>query len=358
MAMTEISQRLFDYLLQDDLTAEEAVAYLKTDFSIRMFSDVLKSIYPYEDMESRLVEAIGSRKTVQNWLQNRNLPTNREHIFRIAFALDIGEYGADVLLKYVFDDGIHYRNERELIYAFALKNHQTYQAAMDSVELFCKRRKGNAQDSVMTTQTMRLAFEQLPPEADFIQFLLSHQNSLGCMHETAYRYFMEMLSYLEQIDDTDETEHAYSVEHICDSYLRMNMPKMRKTSACTLMQRLVKKYWPGVRSVKAMKNHKEDVNRKTLILLYLATGGILSENYDEADEDYICVQERLLANLTRIDQMLAECGMRPMDPRNPFDFLIMFCLRTNPEETMNERMEEVIMMLFGEEIADAECTVP
>ena len=95
-----------------------------------------------------------------------------------------------------------------------------------------------------------------------------------------------------------------------------------------------------------------------MILLYLATGGILSENYDEADEDYICVQERLLANLTRIDQMLAECGMRPMDPRNPFDFLIMFCLRTNPEETMNERMEAVILMLFGEEIADAECTAP
>jgi hypothetical protein len=345
MGYTEISRKQFDFLLRDDVTAEEAVAYLKTDFTIRKFSDVLKRVYTGDDLEQKLTAEFGSRKNVQNWTRDRNLPTNREQVFRIAFALELGEYEADELLSYVFGDGIHYRNERELLFAFALKNHQTYAAAVSSWELLQERKNVPGTENVLTTQNLRLAFADLPPEADYMQFLMDHQSSFGTLHNTAYRYFENMLSYLE---DIDESGHVYSTEYICDSYLRMGVPMERQLSDYSTIQKMVKKYWPGVRSIKAMKNRKEDVNRKTLILLYLVTGGVREESYNEEDEDYISAEKLLLGNLARIDQMLTECGMRNIDPSNPFDFLVLYCLKTENEDSMSERMEEALAVLFGE----------
>jgi hypothetical protein len=344
MAYTEESKRQFDFLLREDLTAEETVAYLKTDFSIRQFSDVLEQLYAGEDMERRLTEAFDSRKTVQNWLKNRNLPTNREQVFCIAFALGLSEYGADELLSYVFGDGIHYRNERELLYAFALKNHQTYAAATASAKKLEERSGTGETGEALTTQDLRLAFEQLPPGADYMKFLMEHQNSFGTLHDTAYRYFINMLSYLE---DIDETGNVYSTEYICDSYLRMGVPLTKRVSSYSTLQKMVKKYWPGVRSVKAMKRRSEDVSRKILILLYLVTGGVREQSYDEEDEDYIDAEKILLGNLTRIDQMMTDCGMRTIDPRNPFDFLVLYCLKTDMEDSMSERMEEILSIFFG-----------
>jgi hypothetical protein len=345
MAYTEISRKQFDFLLRDDVTAEEAVAYLKTDFTIRKFSDVLKRVYTGDDIEQRLTEEFGSRKNVQNWTRNRNLPTNREQVFRIAFALELTEYEADELLSYVFGDGIHYRNERELLFAFALKNHQTYAAAVSSLELLQERKNVPDTENVLTTQNLRLAFENLPPEADYMQFMMDHQSSFGTLHNTAYRYFMNMLSFLE---DIDESGQVYSTEYICDSYLRMGVPTGRQLSDYDTIQKIVKKYWPGVRSIKAMKSRREDVSRKTLILLYLVTGGIREQAYNEEDEDYISAEKLLLGNLARIDQMLTECGMRNIDPSNPFDFLVLYCLKTENEDSMSERMEEALAILFGE----------
>jgi hypothetical protein len=80
----------------------------------------------------------------------------------------------------------------------------------------------------------------------------------------------------------------------------MGVPMERQLSDYSTIQKMVKKYWPGVRSIKAMKNRKEDVNRKTLILLYLVTGGVREETYNEEDEDYISAEKLLLGNLARI----------------------------------------------------------
>lgn len=345
MVLTEVSKRQLDYVMQDELSVEEVIDYLNTSFTPRTFFGLLQSLYPYEDMEHKLIEALDSRKNVQNWLNNRNLPTDREVVFRIAFALDIGEYGADALLRYVFEEGIHYRNEKELVYAFCLKYHQPYQRAEEALSLF-EQQKGRANNyGAASTQMMKLAFDELPKDADFVTFLLLHQNSLGPMHETAYRYFRGMLLYLEKQEEDDA---LYSLEYICESYLRMGLPKRRQTKSYSTVQKMIKKYWPGIRMIKQMKNKKEDVNRKTLLLLYLVTGGLRNDSYEEVDEEYVSADEYLFFHLGRIDKMLEECGMRTIDPRNPFDFLLLYCMRIRQEESMSERMEHVIAMLFGE----------
>lgn len=48
----------------------------------------------------------------------------------------------------------------------------------------------------------------------------------------------------------------------------------------------------------------------------------------------------------RINLILNECGMNELDPRNAYDWLVLYSLNTNDTIGMNEKMEQVIQFLF------------
>lgn len=66
--MTETSAVHWDYLIQENLTAKEAVNFLKSDMKLRTFADNLTEFYHQEDLEKRLIAGFvndtGGRKTV------------------------------------------------------------------------------------------------------------------------------------------------------------------------------------------------------------------------------------------------------------------------------------------------------
>lgn len=345
MSITEISKKQLDFAMKRDLTPEEIVAFFASDFQIRTFSDVLSRLYPGGDLEERLINAIGQERTVYNWLHDRNLPVNRESVFQIAFALELDEIGTNELLLYVFGEGIHYRNEKELIYAFSLKNSQSYEEAKASVLAFHDRGKPHEESGAAVTNAVRLAFSEVSSKEDLIDFMLAHNMDFGKKHNTAYRYFMQMLSYLKCGEEDGDT--AYSLEYITECYLRMGMPEERKTADYDLFRKTIKKYWPGLRSIKAMRNRKEEVSRKVLLLLYMVTGGVQENDYDEIDEEYANDSDILLKHCRRLKKMLRDCNMRCLDPRDPFDFLVLYSLNTGREGAMNDRMEEIINRIFG-----------
>ena len=98
-----------------------------------------------------------------------------------------------------------------------------------------------------------------------------------------------------------------------------------------------------------MKSRSEDVNRKTLLLMYLVTGGVWDDEYDELDESYIQPREFMEEHCRRMNEMLRECGMGTIDPRNVFDYLVLYCLRPEDEQFMSERMAELAAEIFQEE---------
>ena len=98
-----------------------------------------------------------------------------------------------------------------------------------------------------------------------------------------------------------------------------------------------------------MKSRGEDVGRKTLLLLYLVTGGIWEREYDELDEAYIQPKEFLETHCHRMNRMLMECGMHRIDPRSAFDYLLLYCLRPEEELCMSQRMSALAAELFSEE---------
>ncbi|MDR0857528.1 MAG: hypothetical protein LBN97_00675, partial [Oscillospiraceae bacterium] len=116
------------------------------------------------------------------------------------------------------------------------------------------------------------------------------------------------------------------------SYLRLNVPVTRSTAGLDTIQKVIREYWIGEMSIKRILERKEDVTRKSLLLLYIATGGE-STYFDEPDNDSdvplalyfeneMTPQESLENHSIAIDIMLKECGFASLDPRNPFDWLI------------------------------------
>lgn len=352
---TQISARQWDFVTQENLSSREAVDFLLNNMKLRTFRDVLRLVCGSEDQESRIVKGLSSntskllqrdsiRRKVRNWMNGKNLPTEREDVFQICFALELDQSQADRMLTMLTEQGIHYRNPREMIYAYCLRYRLGYRYACDLADQFLQKQSASDHHRDPVTQMIRQEFQSIKAEEDLFSFILRHQPHLGTHHNTAYSYFCRMLILLT--GEELEGEACYSMEYVADTYLRLNVPQDKKTGNYSDIQKIVKKYWPGARSIKAMKSRSEDVSRKTLLLMYLVTGGVWEQEYDELDEPYIQPKEFLEAHCRRMNHMLAECGMCQIDPRNVFDYLVLYCLRPEDELFMSDRMAALASEIF------------
>jgi len=354
--LTQISAHQLDFVTQENLSAKEAVAFLYTGMRLRTFQDILKQVCGSADLEKELAAALcelnpaaqpeSTRRKVRNWMCGKNLPTDREDVYQICFALLLDQSQTDRMLTLLTDQGIHYRNPKELIYAYCLRYHLDYSYACQLLDQYAGKKKPDANKEPVT-QILRQGFQNVKVEEDLFSFLIRNQSLMGSSHNTAYAYFCKMLTLLT--GEELEGEEHYSMEYVADTYLRLNMPQDKKTSRYTDMQKIVKKYWPGSRSIKAMKSRSEDVSRKTLLLMYLVTGGNWGSEYDELDETYIGPREFLETHCNRMNKMLRECGMRRIDPRNVFDYLVLYCLRPEDDLFMSDRMKQLVTAMFDQQ---------
>lgn len=356
------------YTFEDNLIDINQIAdFLGDKVIVWTFSHLLETVYTgnailsrrlteklvfYEGEENR--EKIARK--VRNWIHNRNLPGNREELFEICFALELDETRAECLLGVTAENGIHYRNPKELIYAFCLRRHIDYPDARNMVERmwncplpsgvleYREQEKATrlSESSKNMTGSIRNEFKRIATEEELEIFLKDHRACFGIHHNTAYRKFMKMLNYLLFPDyEVPElpTEKSYSVERVVEEYLRLDIPYDKRHGKYSKLQKEIIKHWPAAKSVNDMYNRKADVDRKTLMLLYLATEGMTAgDDTDEPD-----VQE----HFRRINMMLSECGMAVLNPHSPFDYLILQAInKENDEDCMSYRMEWMLHRLF------------
>ncbi len=352
---TEVSARQWDFVTRSDLSAREAVAFLLNGMRVRSFRDILRQVCGTSDLERQLTDGLCAispatqpdsiRRKVRNWFSGKNLPTEREDVFQICFALELNLEQSGKILTFLTEQGIHYRNPKEMVYAYALRYRLGYDYACRLAAQFAPKEKAQDSSREPVSQVIQQEFQSVRAEEDLFSFIMRHRTRLGSTHNTAYAYFCKMLTLLT--GEELEGEEQYSMEYVADTYLRLNVPQDKKTGNYSDIQKMVKKYWPGPRSIKAMKSRSEDVSRKTLLLMYLVTGGVWEQDYDELDEAYIQPKEFLETHCQRMNRMLTECGMGPIDPRNVFDYLVLYCLR--PEDTlfMSDRMAALAAEIFS-----------
>lgn len=361
--MTEITAKQWDYVTQNNLTAKEAVEYLKHNMRIRTFPEIVREIYGeglceeilFQGLyqislleEGEKVQQTSIRRKIKNWVNQQNMPTDREEVFRICFALGLDLEQSEKMLCRLTEQGIHYRNRREVIYAYCLKYHMGFENALLLQRQFgdkgAESGKKDEAKGTPVTHIMKSEFRKLQAKEDLFTFIMKYRTDMGDIHNTAYSYFCKMMDILS--GEELEGEEKYSMENITEYYLRFNMPLDKKTSSYSNVQKVIKKYWPGIRSIKAMKSRREDVTRKVLLLLYIATGGIWDEKYDEIDETYTDSSQFLEFHCKCMNRMLKECGMNRIDPRNIFDYLIIYCLRPEDDMFMGDRLASMITKIF------------
>lgn len=363
MELTLQSQQEYDRLRSGEMTPAMAAEYLRDGtIRTRSFAETLRRICPGPDLQARISAALqaddpGSNpdsvaRRVRNWLSGQNQPVNREDIFRIAFALKLSEGDAGLLLGLCTGYGIHYREGRDVVYAWFLRMGRDYPqardffAALPPVPRPDRPPEGAAPH---LTHELQNLFQRAQTEEELRACYLASLDKLGALHMRAYFYFEK---YLDQLVRPAPAwgglrEPDYSMEAIMRQYFSLHMPSGRSRQGYSVVQKLIKQNWPNATALKNIRQHKEDVTRKLLLLLYVVTENVVDGEYHETDEDYISAQERLEDHWWTLNAILSDCGMPPLDLRNSFDWLVVYAI-TAEDEPMSQRMEQVIDELFAD----------
>lgn len=162
--------------------------------------------------------------------------------------------------------------------------------------------------------------------------------NLGALHNTAYEYFQEYMEVLTKPPDSFPhlPERAYSVREIVQMYLK---PPVGSSS---VLGKTLRAHWPDEKTLSQIANRRQDVPRKVLILLFLITDG--AENSLYVNDAAVSDDARVLFDdrYRRVNQMLDDCGYSQLDPRNVFDWLMLYCMYDHGELNGNERLQAVL----------------
>lgn len=338
-------------------TPQKLIRYIECDLPIRSFSEILEAFGYCEDRRSAIIASMqayepdlppdSTRRKVENWLRGQHIPRKRMDMLRLCFALELGEAQAETFMSLCEEGGLHHRNPEDLSYLFCIRTGQDYLYARELISALLPIEKEGSPSQTVRTEDIRAGFAHVHTEKEFLAFIAHHLPYLGNHRNTAFRYFQHFYNLLAAPGGaTWDEDTSYSIDRLVDSYLRMNLRYEKNTSKYTAIQKIVRLYWPNTTSIKNMRNQKEDISRKVLLLLYVVTNGDHPEKTYTYGDTSMGLEQQFTAQVHAVNHMLDLCCMRALDPRNPFDLLVLCSIAD--EESMAERLQILLAQLFSE----------
>ena len=368
--MTVLSKQAFEHAAAADLSAGDAADALSA-IPARSFADILARFAPKEASRENLVDGLcggdpsrsraSMDKKVRGWLSGKYQPTAREDLLELCFILKLSVDAADAFLAAASEEGLHWRDPKELTYAFALRKGMRYPEARALLESVLPKNAAAPKEERRDAFTAMIRQEaaQLETEEELKRFLQEAKENLGVYHNRAYQYLTDYLSLLEKPRAVSvEEEDGFSVRRIVETYLDSRFPADWDKKKLDEKRRGILAGWPDEVMLSRMKTGKIDVSRKTLILLFLATDGgdEITDDWEEdvywdEDENEEDADADFRSSYIRMNQMLSSCGYRMLDPRSPFDWVVIYCMRVSSDpdsmEGLNERLSEMLDVLFS-----------
>ena len=403
--MTKLSKLAFSEATVKMNSVEDAVAFLEKNLVTRNVRSILEKFSNGKDqktLQRNLVDGLlmnhpdmkkdSVERRVRGWLDPNSLHTlKKEDAIEIAFILQLGMEEADEFVALISEEKLHWRSVDEIVFIFGLTHGLSYrecaaflnqseiQDVISKIQNLVPR-KTIEEDSY--TEFVKQDISKLHTVEELKQYLQENYERLGSFHNTAYDMFMEMIAKLESPEQMEEDLELYNefdeenflekytIRDILDEYLYKDIVLTAKQKAVkakkkaktaekekslskesqytlTIIQKKVADSWPDEVSISRMKNRKADITRKALILLFLATDGdYAAYGYDEdLEEDE---KEEIFEDiLERLDDMLFFCGYSSLDPRNPFDWLILYCIYVDDLFDIDPKMEAILSKLFN-----------
>lgn len=387
--MTELSAAMYSKAVHSHLSVDDAVDMLRKCTDFRTLSQKLQAFSKGRDIKEVLIAGLSENhpdvkkdsisKKVRNWLNDRQNTLHKEDAIELCFILNLTLDESDAFVAMICEEALHWRNLDEIPYIFALSKNMSYKEAVelhDKIKNSLSKSDNKSSDEAFT-DIVKSEIRNIENEEELISYVINTKHKLGNLHNTAYELFNTMMGTLENpttelVDDDDyfPKVEKYSVEKIVQAYLhRKDIPKVEdnnKSIMYSALQRSIIQNWPNETVLSHMKNRHTDVTRKVLMLLFLATFD--SEGYmstdDGYDEDYLYPELGYEKNNEEIFKefynnmniILESSGFRTLDPRSPFDWIIIFCMCVeNSYDEMEEdfdvdgTLSEFLQLLFPDE---------
>ena len=370
--MTVLSQQMYDLATSGTLELEQAVASLRQTACVRTVRDILAAAthIPAQDqtaLSARLTEAVLATdpeakrdsvgRKVRIWLNDPSCSVSRQGAIALCFGLKLSLAEANTLVLRLSEQGLHWRDPEELCYIFALQNGMDYATVTRLIEtLRAEGLLSGGEGTEGYTEEVSYELRDLSDENALRNYLIEHRQELGKLHNTAYSIFSELMELLTQPDDGSHvSEEKLSVRDVVRDNLYDDLiPRLKKGAKDEkslrllhdVLQRSVRENWPDETTLSKMKERKTDVTRKTLILLFLATDGGTSV-YGDWRESEQSRKEQFEERYERLGAMLSDCGFAPLDPRIPFDWMILYCMCADDTLLIDTRIQTFLEQTFA-----------
>ena len=340
---------LYDEMAEID-GLEDAYQFIAHDFSIRSSGEELKKLLKQKGMdEASFRKAMGRENAanVGNWLKSKSI--KRKSALKILLTLNVDNIAEAerFILRSCGEesDAFYARNYKDVIYMFCLKHKRGVAEAERLIQKyeFLDKTNTEAQDfnkRGTLTGDLENKFHGLRTEEDLDAFFNENADYFGKFNRTAYKIFMEY--YDCAVADIERwkaemTQEKYnhkdaSVEDICDEI--KSIPD-KQIAALNLIQEIIAKDEPDRKRLTNVKNKKEKIPRKYLILFFMLTSAN-EEDYKESIEE--------------LNEVLDQCGMPRLDSRNPFDWIVMNSLYVSTKNDYDgalDRMKEIAEKIFA-----------
>lgn len=401
--MTVFTRDMFE-LTQQINTVEDALETLLSYEHFRTLGDVLRRFTSDPDIKKRLVAGLSAwfpddkldsiDRKVRNWLNGKTQSLSKQDAYVVSHILGLSLEKSDEFLKYATGEGIHWRNAEDIVWCYSLIHNMPPEQTKSLLQ--------QADDIAAISGAVKDAsdsytaevFEKLSPvlhldENALLTFLTNEQHRLGSFHNTAYHLFQQYMDLLKKGFSDHDIEANFkemnreekkkadirvdgdvglhqaepiTVREILEIYMYRKLVPVqgrgskKATDAFSSVQRSIRQNWPDEFSLSKMESRKADISRKALILLFLATDGTDSDysdeydTYDEYSEDdgEMSKDEVFLSLYIRLNTMLNACGFPQLDPRNPFDWTILFCISSGDLWESDERLQSILTAMFPE----------
>lgn len=372
---------------------DDAVNLLLSYDHFRTFGDTLRKFSPDPNLKGYLVRGLQEwfpednpdsiDRKVRNWLNGKTQTVSKQDAYILCRILHLSLTQANEFLQYATGESIHWRDPEDIVWCYTILHDQSPEQTMDLLERSRAvaentTRKREESTNSYTAEVYGKIQNVLYLEEDaLLAFLREEQSRLGTFHNTAYHLFSQYMGLLkrgyselgmealfEEMTREEKKKAQNSVDgdigphkaepitvrDILETYMyRKFVPvqtrgKAKAAELFSPIQRNIRQNWPDEYSLSKIESRKQDVSRKTLILLFLATDGTDSD-FDEFEEPETA-DDVFLSLYTRLDAMLNACGFPQLDPRNPFDWMILFCISSGDLWESDMRLQEILVKMY------------
>ena len=376
--MTQLSSEMFSKAIRENFSVEDAVEMLRECTSFRTLSQKLNAFSKGRDIKSLLIKGLCENhpdanpdtvsRNVRNWLNDRQSRLHKQDAIELCFILGLSFEESNGLVAMISEEALHWRHPDEIPYIFALINNLSYAKATEIHEKIKEKLPAvshtDAEEEAFT-DVVKSEIKKIKSEDELVNYVVNNYNKLSSLHNTAYSLFSEMMEILESPADTDLSEDGYlpesekySVGRIVQAYMhREDIPEVsdkKKKAVFSALERNIAQSWPSETALSRIINRHTDVTRKVLILLFLATYDpeYISDDDEDAfldwDPDYEKTKDEIFEEYyTNMNNMLEKCGFAALDPRSPFDWIVIFCMCIDDIYELDSTLSDFLRTLFA-----------